>query len=273
MTEPSAPGSVSIRTPRAGPGAARTRLVAAAITLGILDLSLVVLIALSSVPLRTIGSTPSLWDDAASVSFTRAVKALAEEPHFAQVQGQGTNPICEDVAPRQAEALADGFNLMRQTAEGERLFDQLLAEHICVRTGTIEYNSGYAYVVQTITGSWSRSYIKIASRFVDGQEADVLAALLVHEATHVDRYVHGTACSFTETCTILSNGVELEEEVAAHRAEAEWWIAAYGENGKRFALGYDYGMNELVDAYRDGDAAFVAHVRELRSDERERHGS
>jgi hypothetical protein len=112
----------------------------------------------------------------------------------------------------------------------------------------------------------------VATRHVDDGEADVLAAIMVHEATHVDRYLQGTACSYADRCTLLPNGVELEEEIAAHGAEAEWWIESYGEDGKRFAFGYDYGMNELVEAYLDGPAAFAAYVREIRSDDREGGG-
>ena len=217
----------------------------------------------------TLLRTPRLWDAAAVTLLDRTVGGLAEEPHFAHVRGASAMPICRDVAPEYVRPLANGFNLMRHTDEGQRLFQQLLDEGICVRVGEIDYNSGYAYVVQSITGSWSRSYIKVATRHVEAGEPDVLAAILVHEATHVDRYIQGTACSYSDSCTVLENGVELEEEIAAHAAEAEWWIATYGEDGKRFALGYDYGMNELVDAYLAGPQAFADYVRRIRGDDRE----
>lgn len=216
--------------------------------------------------------SPALWDTAAVTMLDQAVRGLAEEPHFVQVRGATALPICRDVAEDHHRPLANAFNLMRSTEEGQRLFEQLLAEGICVRVGEIEYNSGYAYVVQSITGSWSRSYIMVATRHVEAGEPDVLAAILVHEATHVDRYLQGTACSFSERCTVLPNGVELEEEVAAHGAEAQWWIASYGDDGKRFAFGYDYGMNELVEAYLDGPDAFAEYVREIRGDDREGAG-
>jgi hypothetical protein len=220
-----------------------------------------------------VARTPSTWDRAAVALLDRAVGGLAEEPHFAQVGGSVALPLCEGIAKEHVEPFRNAFNLMRQTAEGQRLFQQLLDEGICVRSGEITYNSGYAYVVQSITGRWSRSYIVVASRHVEADdEADVLAAILVHEATHVDRYISGAACSYTDTCTVLPNGVELEEEIAAHAAEAEWWIAAYGDDGKRFAFGFDYGMNELVEAYLDGDEAFRAYVLRIRSDDREGSG-
>lgn len=233
------------------------------------SLAVVAALYVSSPLARSIATRPDLWKDAVEVALTAAADRLAEEPHFAEVRGTTRMPICENVGEQHAESLAFAFNLMRQTAEGERLFQQLVDEGICVRVGAIEYNSGYAYVVQSITGSWSRSYIQIADRHVTDDERDVLAALLVHEATHVDRYIHGTACTYSHNCTVLPNGVELEEEVEAHRAEAEWWIAAYGENGKRLAIGYDFGMNELVDAYLDGEDAFVEYVVKIRGDDRE----
>jgi hypothetical protein len=216
--------------------------------------------------------TPAAWDAAAIALADRVVGGLVEEPHFAQVRGASAMPICRDVAEEHQRPLINAFNLMRRTDEGQRLFRQLLDEGICVRTGEIPYNSGFAYVVQSITGSWARSYIMVAVRHVEADEPDVLAAIVVHEATHVDRYLQGTACSYAGTCTLLPNGVELEEEIAAHAAEAEWWIAAYGTDGKRFAFGYDYGMNELVEAYLAGPEAFAAYVREIRSDDREGGG-
>jgi hypothetical protein len=217
--------------------------------------------------------SPAIWDEAALTLLDRAIGGLEEEPHFAQVGGTAPLPLCQGVPEEHVEAFRNAFNLMRRTPEGERLFRQLLDEGICVRSGEINYNSGYAYVVQSITGRWSRSYIVVADRHVEAEdEADVLAAILVHEATHVDRYISGAACSYTDSCTVLPNGVELEEEIAAHAAEAEWWIAAYGDDGKRFAFGYDYGMNELVEAYLEGDEAFRAYVLKIRSDDREGGG-
>lgn len=239
--------------------------------LWLLALNLAVMAALyvTSPLLRTVVARPGLWNETLDAALGTAIERFAEEPHFAEVRGATRMPICETVGREEAESLSYAFNLMRQTDEGERLFDQLVVEGICVRVGEIEYNSGFAFVVQSFTGGWSRSYIKIATRHVLGDERDVLAALLVHEATHIDRYIQGTACTYSDTCTVLPNGVELEEEVAAHRAEAEWWISAYGDDGKRLAVGYDSGINELVDAYLEGDAAFADYVGEIRGDDRE----
>ena len=102
--------------------------------------------------------------------------------------------------------------------------------------------------------------------------ADVLAAILVHEATHVRRAVDGEACFLSDDCETLQNGVPVEEEVAAHAAEAEWWIAAFGRDGKRFAVRADHGLNELAEAYLDGGILFREYVMQIRSDPREGSG-
>jgi hypothetical protein len=237
-----------------------------------LNLALVVALLLISPGVRAIAARPATWEHVPLAAMQLLADRVAEQPHFAQVRGTSERPICQGTDGAEAEALADAFNLMRRTAEGQRLFSLLIEHGICVQVGEIDYNSGYSYIVRSVGGDWSRSYIQIAPRHAAGREPDVLAALLVHEATHVDRYIQGTACTLSRSCTELANGVELEEEIAAHGAEAEWWIAAYGNDGKRFAFGYDSGMNELADAYLEGDDAFADYVRDLRSDFREGSG-
>ena len=198
------------------------------------------------------------------------VSVVAEEPSFASAPALASYPICAGTGQGDEDDLESGMNLMRATAEGERLFDQLVDEDICVRVEDIGYNSGYAYGRQSpVDGGWSDSYIAVASDLLHSGESDVVAALLIHEATHIDRYVNGLACNYSDTCTTLPNGVDLEEEIAAHGAEAQWWIAAYGSDGKRFATGYDYGLNRLARAYGEGASVFDAYVHNARSDSRE----
>jgi hypothetical protein len=114
--------------------------------------------------------------------------------------------------------------------------------------------------------------IMVDRHYVRTTRADVLAALLVHEATHLDRAFSGQACYVRMSCTTLDNGVELEEEVAAHAAEAEWWIAMYGSDGKRLALRTDAFENQLARAYQRGPHDFRAFVAGIRSDPREGKG-
>lgn len=208
-------------------------------------------------------------DDSVSSVARSALSAIDEQPAFTSVPGAPELPLCANVEAEDARDLADAMNLMRRTSEGSRLFDQLLNQGICVGVEEIAYNSGYALARETYPGNWSESYIMVDRDIIDSGETDVLAALLVHEATHIDRFVNGLACSFGGTCVTLPNGVDLDEEVAAHAAEAGWWQEAYGDDGKRFALGYGYGMNQLLNAYLAGSDDFSAYVSRLRSDERE----
>ena len=201
-----------------------------------------------------------------------AVSLVAEKPAFSAATPLPRNdyPICESVSGGDSQRLEAGMNLMRGTGEGERLFAQLGQLGVCVRIEQLSYNTGYAYASQSpADGSWAGSYIVIDQDVLRSGETDVLAALLVHESTHIDRYVHHDACNYTDSCTVLPNGVDVEEEIAAHGAEAQWWIDAYGANGKRFASGYDYGENQLTAAYTEGPDVFRAYVIRVRSDQRE----
>lgn len=199
-----------------------------------------------------------------------AVAVVAEEPSFSAAGRLASYPVCPSTGADDEQRLERGMDLMRGTTEGERLFDQLVSNGICVGTEDIAYNSGYAYGKQSpVDGSWSSSYIIVATDLLRSGETDVLAALLVHEATHIDRYINDLACNYTDSCTVLPNGVDLDEEIAAHTAEAQWWIQAYGTDGKRFATGYDYGVNRLARAYGEGSTVFDAYVLSIRSDSRE----
>lgn len=195
-----------------------------------------------------------------------------EEPRLLNVSPNTPLPFCADVTENQVRQLAPGVRMMRGTPEGARLFRVLLDHEVCVRVEALAYNSGYTRAIRTTDGSWSESEIVVDEAIAQADEPDVLAALLVHEATHLDRAVGGTACWEDDSCTELANGVRLEEELAAHQAEAAWWLAAYGADGKRFAVRADHGMNKLVRAYLAGQDPFVEYVTTLRADTREGTG-
>ena len=202
--------------------------------------------------------------------FHAVVSIVAEQPAFEPAPAADTYPVCEDVGDGDVDRLTGAMDLMRGTDEGVRLFDQLVDLSICVDTERLVYNSGYASGRQSpVDGSWSASYIMVDRDLLRSDETDVVAALLIHEATHIDRYVTGVACNYSNSCSTLPNGVDLEEEYAAHAAEAEWWVAAYGEDGKRFATGRDYGLNRLSRAWLEGEDVFDAYVLRIRSDTRE----
>ncbi|MDQ3045702.1 MAG: hypothetical protein M3R06_11230, partial [Chloroflexota bacterium] len=191
---------------------------------------------------------PNTLDTTLTIASRNILDTFGEKPDLPPPPGSAPLPLCREIERVAAVRLAEAFGLMRGTEEGERLFQRLLFHDICVRVQTLSYNSGYSYAIRTANGSWDRSYIAVDEVHIQADQPDVLAALLVHEATHIDRAISRTSCAVTESCTTLPNGVLLEEEVAAHTAEAIWWIAAYGEDGKRLAVRYDHGLNELVDA-------------------------
>jgi hypothetical protein len=198
---------------------------------------------------------------------------IAEDPHLAPRQPRGAIPLCDDVPGAYGHAFRLAFGLMRGTDEGTRLYDLLIEHDICISVDDLAYNTAYASA-RSIRGDWSSSAIVVDRRYVRSLQADVLAAILIHEATHLDRAISGDACYFQgdDACTILPNGVTLDEEIAAHGAEAEWWIAAYGDDGKSLAWSSDYSENRLAKAYLQGDRFFRTYVTQIRSSTREGEG-
>jgi hypothetical protein len=198
-----------------------------------------------------------------------ALDVVGERPRIAPNPPQGTVPICQDVPDPSIKPLRLAFGLMRGTDEGLRLFTMLVDNGVCVTVDDLAYNAAFAESRRTFPDDWSSSRIVVDRDLVRSGAADVLAAVLVHEATHIDRAVSGAACFLDDRCQRLPNGVEIDEEIAAHTAEAEWWIAAFGADGKRFAVRNDYGENRLARAYLRGPDAFRAFVTDYRSDPRE----
>jgi hypothetical protein len=195
--------------------------------------------------------------------------SINEHPHFAAVPTGNTAPICPSVPRRYVPALTSAFALMRGAPDGAHLYDVLISHDVCVQLADIPYNGGYATSWRETSGRWVRGSITLDQDYIRTRQADVVAAMLVHEATHIERAINGTSCDDTHNCEKLANGVELDEEVAAHAAEARFWIEAYGKNGKRFTIGADYGENQLASAYDDGASAFRAYILKLRSDPRD----
>jgi len=181
-------------------------------------------------------------------------------------------PFCAGVTAGQRHQLQRGLTLMGRTVAGQRL-RQLLTHHdICAGTAAIPYNGGYARAERGLFGGWSSSKIILDEVLVAEVDADVLASMLIHEATHIERAIAGTSCGISHDCEALPNGVHLEEEIAAHAAEAEWWIEVHGPNGKRSLSLAALAQNRLAASFGEGPDAFAALVRELRDDPREGKG-
>jgi hypothetical protein len=252
---------------------------------GVFAVFAILAIALGAWTVRSIdAAVPGFFDDDGIPADVRAealvnifAADLGEDPHLASRTPDGDLPLCSDVSEAYDKAFTTAFGLMRATQEGRQLYD-LLEEHgICVRVDDLPYNS--AYSSSSRRGSdWSSSRIVIDRRQVRTIGADVLAAILIHEATHIRRTIDGSACFYerptneVDPCETLSNGVMVVEEAAAHSAEAEFWIALYGENGKSRAYNDASYENSLADAYEQGSVAFESFVRRGRSDPREGEG-
>lgn len=214
---------------------------------------------------RSIDSLP----DRTAASWSVGVADLGESPHLTPFYPAYPVPFCDGVSEVDQQAITSGVAYLRATEEGSRLYDVIVSEGICIGTRDLDFNSAYATSRWSPESGWSDSEITIGESYVDWLYPDVIAAILAHEMTHIDRAVAGTACYYANACTVLANGVDLEEEVVAHEAEAEWWIAAYGIDGKDRAFTYDASENRLKAAYLRGPDVFREFVREMRSDSRE----
>ena len=207
-----------------------------------------------------------------SATWRVGVASLGEKPDLSPNPSDRPVDFCDGVSEAQQNAITDGVALLRATAEGARLYDVLVENGVCIGIEDLDFNSAFATSRWSPVDGWSNSEIVIGEYYVDWLYPDVIAAILAHEATHIDRAVSGTACYYVDACNTLPNGVELEEEIVAHEAEAAWWIAAYGRDGKDRAFTTDSSENRLKAAYLRGPAAFREYVREMRSDEREGDG-
>jgi hypothetical protein len=214
------------------------------------------------------------YEDVGRAGLYEAVKQVAidiagENPRLTPNPVAGSLPLCDPSDEVSNKPFALAFGLMRATPEGLRLFEVVTKNGVCVAVDEIAYNAAYAEARRSGRDDWSTSKIVIDRDLVRSGAADVLAAVLVHEATHIDRAISGEACFIHENCKRLPNGVDVDEEVAAHAAEAEWWIAAFGTDGKRFAMRADYSENRLLRAYLRGGDSFRAYVASFRDDPRE----
>jgi hypothetical protein len=208
----------------------------------------------------------------AAASWRVGIADLGEDPALTPRYPEAPVAFCDGVSEVDQRAITDGVAYLRATDMGTQLYDLLVQEGVCIGTKDLDFNSAYATSRWSPSTAWSDSEIIIGEYYVDWLYPDVIAAILAHEATHIQRAVDGTACYYVNACTVLPNGVDLEEEIVAHEAEAQWWIDAYGRDGKDRAFAADASENRLKAAYLRGPTAFREFVREMRSDKREGEG-
>jgi hypothetical protein len=177
--------------------------------------------------------------------------------------------FCTELSTGNRNRIESAAAEMRQTGGGEDLLNLLIDERICVGVEDLKYATAYT----GYTGS--QFYFRVTSVTVDEEALrkfapDEAAAVLVHEATHVSRILNKTSCAMTRRCQRLPNGVYVEEEVAAHAAEAQFWIDLHGPEGTQTgitrtgAAGAFY-LNKLAQAWEEGPEAFRAFVISVRS--------
>jgi len=217
-------------------------------------------------PLSTLDYLPI--DEAAGRVAIVVLDDIGESPGLDPASPAREYPIDTQVPDVYTEVLERAFDLVRATDEGERLFEVLIDNDVLVSVENIPYNAGYTQTRWSALG-WVDSRVVIDSDAVRSRDLDSLASILIHEAVHVDRAVDGSACFYADACEELANGVNIEEEIAAHAIQAVFWRELYGSDGKRFAFGPDSGENALLDAWHNGTAAFERYVREIRGDDRE----
>ncbi|MDQ3045176.1 MAG: hypothetical protein M3R06_08515, partial [Chloroflexota bacterium] len=180
--------------------------------------------------------------------------------------------FCDETGDRDGRTLSRGLATMRRTGEGNQLYNLLVTNRVCVGVQDVSFNGGFAMTVRDGNGTWLGSEIRLDTDLVESGDAEVLAAALVHEATHVARAVNGASCDIGGACTELPNGVAVEEEVAAHAAEARWWIDFHGSSTETSTSAYAADFNALAAAYQTSPATFRAYVIDFRSDSREGEG-
>lgn len=173
--------------------------------------------------------------------------------------------LCNGVGDADAMMISRAVALMRSTKEGSALYRDMLSNDVCVTVANLGNRAGLAHGIPSDGSGWQWSFITIDSDHIRQAAPDILAATLIHEATHIARAIDGVDCWHAQTCTELPNGVLLEEEIEAHAAEARFWIARYGEDGTS-GTGYgDAWQNEIAARYLAGPETFVAYIYELRS--------
>ena len=195
-----------------------------------------------------------------------AVDSFAHPSDPGNVDG---SVICKDVGQDDAVIVGRAFGLMRKTANGNHLYQEMADNGVCVTVRELNFHAGLAHPWHSLISGWGHSYIEIDAEHLRDSSLDIVATTLVHESTHIDRAIQHADCGYHGGCTVLSNGVRLDEEVVAHGAEAQWWIDVYGASGKPPRTGDDVWENQLATAYEAGPIYFENYIRDLRSDPRE----
>lgn len=213
--------------------------------------------------------TVALFTPASTVAAWLSPLFVSEAPRVAGGGDPGNLPgsaICRDVSQADAAKLQRGLARMREAGEGERLYQVLIDHDVCITVRDLTRYAGLALPRQGDDAGWTHSTVEIARDHLATAGSDVLATTLVHEATHIERSVKGATCLDHNACTFLTNRVVLDEEIAAHAAEAAWWVAVYGPEGKTNPDSLSAWENRLAAAYLAGPDVFADFIASFRAE-------
>lgn len=191
------------------------------------------------------------------------------EPTVAGAMESGVS-LCESLPKREADRLNAGVEAMRSAGDGQSLASLLVANDVCIDVDDLPDDT-LAYFGRARRGWVVVSFIVFDRDTLLFVTPDELAAIAVHEATHARRRISGSDCYETDSCELMPNGVALNEEVAAHLAEARWWEALHGKNGTWTGASYtgtvfSEQLNELLRYEQQGYGVFKTYVSLLLSD-------
>lgn len=147
--------------------------------------------------------------------------------------------FCRELDRKTTNLFEAAIQEMRSVGNGEELYRLLVERSICLEVDKLGDFVSCFSVSDPTTSAPFTPFIVIDFYALEIIQPDELAAILVHEATHAQRLFEGTSCYLSSACTLLPNGVELEEEVVAHRAEALWWGARHGPTGTSNGVSFE----------------------------------
>lgn len=165
----------------------------------------------------------------------------------------GQVPPADD--PPIADAVwAEGVAAFRALPEGARLYPQLVAGGVRIRSSAEELAGSWGYY------DGARRVIVLDPGFI-GQDARTVATILLHEAIHavgaLDDSYHRNATRFGPVVGCMA------EELTALRAEREAWRIWWGDGGRLAAAHpYEQELNATLALYLNDSTAYNALVGE-----------
>ena len=212
---------------------------------------------------------------------TAGYVAICRFPSFAQHRFASNHAIhptvvpggiafCAELDPNTADKVNLALDVMKSTGIGPMLAEILVESQTCIAIGDRDALPGTTSVHFDEATERYQHVISLSSSVVNEADADELAALIVHEAVHVERSINRLECSAQSHCVLTVSG-DVPDEMAARRAEALWWLARHGSRGTTGGgayVGTQFSAfeNQLLAHYLAGGVEWVDYVTTLPSD-------